>query len=78
MATGFPWLAVTPVVSNEPDYQGERGPLPDAVARGGGWEDHDAYVAGPTAMVEAVVDRLTASGVPAGQIRVEDFGWTES
>jgi NAD(P)H-flavin reductase/hemoglobin-like flavoprotein len=78
MATGFPWLAVTPVASSDPDYRGERGPLPDAVARGGEWRDRDAYVAGPTAMVEAVAGRLAASGVPAGQIRVEDFGWSES
>jgi NAD(P)H-flavin reductase len=77
LATGFPWLAVVPAVSDEPGYQGERGPLPDVVARGGNWCDHEVYVAGPTAMVEAVQSRLAATGVPESQIHVEDFGWSE-
>jgi NAD(P)H-flavin reductase len=64
-------------VSDEPGYQGERGPLPDVVARGGNWRAHEAYVAGSTATVEAVVNRLTTAGVPAGQIHTEDFGWSE-
>lgn len=77
MTTGFPWLTVVAAVSDEPGYQGERGPLPDVVARGGNWRAHEAYVAGSTAMVEAVVSRLTTAGVPAGQIHAEDFGWSE-
>ncbi len=78
MATGFPWLTVIPTVSGEPGYAGERGQLPDVVARAGGWRGHDAYVAGPTPMVEATVGRLTAMGVPASQVHAEDFGWSES
>jgi len=77
MTTGFPWLTVVAAVSDEPGYQGERGPLPDVVARGGNWRAHEAYVAGSTAMVEAVVSRLTMAGVPVGQIHSEDFGWSE-
>lgn len=77
MTTGFPWLTVVAAVSDEPGYQGERGPLPDVVVRGGNWRAHEAYVAGSTAMVEAVVSRLTTAGVPAGQIHAEDFGWSE-
>lgn len=77
LTTGFPWLTVVAAVSDEPGYQGERGPLPDVVARGGDWRAHEAYVAGSTAMVEAVVNRLTVAGVPAGQIHSEDFGWSE-
>jgi NAD(P)H-flavin reductase/hemoglobin-like flavoprotein len=77
MTTGFPWLRLTPVVSGEPRFAGECGLLPDVVARAGSWRDHDAYVAGPTGMVEATAGRLTAMGVPAGQVHVEDFGWSE-
>lgn len=78
MTTGFPWLTLTATVSEEPRYAGERGQLPDVVARAGGWRDHDAYVAGPTPLVEATVSRLTAIGVPASQVHAEDFGWSES
>jgi NAD(P)H-flavin reductase len=72
-----PWLTVTPSVSADPGYPGERGTLPDVVARSGSWADHDAYLAGPTPTVEAMAARLTSLGVPAGQIHVEDFGWSE-
>jgi NAD(P)H-flavin reductase len=72
-----PWLTITSCVSADPDYPGERGTLPDVVARSGSWADHDAYVAGPTPMVEAMADRLSSLGVPPGQIHIEDFGWSE-
>ncbi len=72
-----PWLTITPCVSADPDYPGERGTLPDVVARSGSWADHDAYVAGPAPMVEAMAARLASLGVPSGQIHVEDFGWSE-
>lgn len=71
------WLTITPCVSGDPGYPGERGLLPDVVARSGSWADHDAYLAGPTHMVEAMAARLASLGVPADQIHVEDFGWSE-
>ncbi len=78
MAAGQPWLTVVPAVSEEPGYPGERGLLPDVVARNGSWRDHDAYICGPSGMVEAAVGRLTTLGVPEGQIHTEDFGWSGS
>jgi NAD(P)H-flavin reductase/hemoglobin-like flavoprotein len=72
-----PWLTVTPCASDDPDYPGERGALPDVVARSGSWTGHDAYLAGPTPMVEAMAARLGALGVRREQIHVEDFGWSE-
>ena len=72
-----PWLTITPCVSDDPDYRGERGTLPDVVARSGSWASHEAYIAGPTPMVEAMTDRLSALDVPATQVHVEDFGWSE-
>jgi hemoglobin-like flavoprotein len=38
---------------------------------------HDAYLAGPTGMTDAVSRRLLSLGVPDRQIHVEDFGWSE-
>jgi len=77
MADGYPWLTVVPAVSDDPGFRGERGQLPEVVARHGSWRQHDAYVAGPTPMVEATVAQLTALGVPPSQIHTEDFGWSE-
>lgn len=77
LAVRYPWLTVTPVVSGEPGFPGERGQLPDVVTRSGSWRDHDAYIAGPTPMVQAATTQLIASGVPSSQIHVEDFGWSE-
>lgn len=77
LAARCPWLTVVPAVSREPGYQGERGSLPDVVARSGTWREHDAYISGPTGMVEATKQQLLAQGMPLDQIRVEDFGWSE-
>ena len=77
LAAQAPCLTVTPCVSNDPDYQGECGPLPDVVARSGSWTGRDAYLAGPTPMVEGTAAKLAAQGVPQTQIHVEDFGWSE-
>jgi NAD(P)H-flavin reductase/hemoglobin-like flavoprotein len=77
MAAQHPWLTVTPVVSAEPKFAGETGSLPDAVARRGNWSGHDAFLAGPTEMVQGTVARLTAAGMAQEQIHIEDFGWSE-
>jgi NAD(P)H-flavin reductase len=78
MAAGYPWLTVVPAVSDDPRFGGERGRLPDVVARAGNWHEHDAYVCGPTPMVEATVTKLTTMGVPQSQIHSEDLGWSEA
>jgi NAD(P)H-flavin reductase/hemoglobin-like flavoprotein len=77
-AASLPWLTVVPATSADPRYPGERGLLPDVLARSGSWLQHDAYISGPTAMVEATVERLASLGVPPGQIHTEDFGWSEA
>jgi len=77
MAAGCPWLTVVPAVSHEPGFPGERGLLHEVLARSGNWREHDVYASGPTPMVEATVNQLTALGVPQGRIHVEDFGWSE-
>jgi ferredoxin-NADP reductase len=47
------------------------------VARHGDWSGYEAYLAGPTEMVENTVARLTSSGVTQDHIHIEDFGWSE-
>lgn len=76
MAAQWPWLTVIPAVSEDPHYPGEHGLISDVVTRHGTWSRHEAYVAGPSAMVEATVSRLASAGVPVQQIHVEDFGWS--
>jgi NAD(P)H-flavin reductase/hemoglobin-like flavoprotein len=73
------WLSVVHAAScpeeQAPDYDGERGNIVDVVARGGPWEDRDAYICGPSRMVQAAAGRLMALGMPGSRIHVEDFGW---
>jgi len=76
MAEQNPWLTVVPVVS-EGRFSGQVGALTDVVTRNGTWSAHDAYIAGPTGMVKDCTARLAATGLPATQIHVEDFGWSE-
>jgi NAD(P)H-flavin reductase len=76
MAARWPWLTVTTAVSEDQNYQGEHGLISDVVARHGAWDRHEAYVAGPSAMVAATVGRLTSAGVPGEHIHVEDLAWS--
>jgi NAD(P)H-flavin reductase/hemoglobin-like flavoprotein len=77
MAAEHSWLTVTPSVSADPRYAGETGSLPDVVARHGDWSGHEAYVAGPTQLVQDTADRLAATGLAKDHIHIEDFGWSE-
>jgi NAD(P)H-flavin reductase/hemoglobin-like flavoprotein len=77
MAAQYSWLTVTPAVSADPRFTGETGSLPDVVARNGDWSGYDAYLAGPTTMVEDTAARLTAAGMAQDHIHIEDFGWSE-
>jgi NAD(P)H-flavin reductase len=77
LAAQHSWLTVTPAVSADTRFDGEVGSLPDVVARNGDWSEHDAYIAGPTQMVQDSAARLAAAGVPSDQIHIEDFGWSE-
>jgi NAD(P)H-flavin reductase/hemoglobin-like flavoprotein len=77
MSAAAPWLTVVPCVSGDADYAGERGTLPDVVARLGVWAGHDVYIAGPSPMAVATTALLERLGVPRDRIHVEDFGWSE-
>jgi NAD(P)H-flavin reductase/hemoglobin-like flavoprotein len=75
-AAEHPWLTVVPVVSAGRS-PGHAGALVDVVGGYRNWSAHDAYIAGPTEMVQDCATRLAAAGTPAVQIHVEDFGWSE-
>jgi NAD(P)H-flavin reductase/hemoglobin-like flavoprotein len=77
MAAQHPWLTVTPVVSADSRFRGETGSLSEVIARHGDWSGHEAYLAGPTEMVQETVARLTSAGMTKEQVHFEDFGWSE-
>jgi NAD(P)H-flavin reductase len=77
LAAEQPWLVVTPAVTADSRFAGEQGPVAEVVARGGNWSGREAYLAGPSPMVEAVSARLAAGGTPQERIHTEDFGWSE-
>jgi NAD(P)H-flavin reductase len=77
MAAQYSWLTITPAVSADPKFAGETGSLPDVVVRHGDWSGHDAYLAGPSRMVEDTAARLASAGMAQEQIHIEDFGWSE-
>lgn len=78
MAAQWPWLTVTPAVSDEPEYRGETGTVADIIGRRVPLTDQDAYICGSSAMVTATANRLRSLGLPQNHIYVEDFGWSES
>jgi len=80
LAAQHDWLTVMPAISHpqmdDPRFPAQHGSIIDVAIRHGPWQDHDAYICGSTAMIEAAVQRLTAGGMPRSRIRTEDFGWS--
>ncbi|MEU5907909.1 globin domain-containing protein [Micromonospora sp. NPDC047527] len=69
-----PWLSVTAACSDDPDFDGELGDIPDVVARYGPWTTHDCYVSGSAQMVRSTLRVLAADEVPPPNIRYDTFG----
>ena len=67
LESACPHLRVIPVLSDEPGWEGLSGLLPDVVGGHGLFENTEAYVCGPAAMVSRTVAVLSA-GIPAGQL----------
>lgn len=70
-ADRFPRLRLVPAVSDGDAHPHEFGTVVDVVARHGGWAGHDAYLAGPAAMVTALARRLVDLGVEPDRIRYD-------
>ncbi len=67
LESACPALRVIPVLSDEPGFSGLTGLLPDVVGGHGLFENTDAYICGPPAMVSRTAAVLAAS-IPAGQL----------
>ncbi|MQY09111.1 globin domain-containing protein [Actinomadura macrotermitis] len=63
-----PWLRVTPVVSDDPGFDGMRGTLPEVLDRLHDLEDRDVYVSGPAGMTRRAVSVLQRLGVPLDRL----------
>jgi NAD(P)H-flavin reductase len=68
-----PWFDYTPVVSDDPTYQGAKGLVGTVAAKAGDWSGRTAMVCGSPDMVRYTVQELTAAGIPAASIRREQF-----
>jgi NAD(P)H-flavin reductase len=64
----YPALTVIPVVSDQPEYDGIKGVLPEIAARHASLDDADILISGPDRMVARTV-ALLAGRVQPGQIR---------
>ncbi|WP_242614502.1 globin domain-containing protein [Actinomadura roseirufa] len=77
LEAAHPWLTVVPVLSESLGYDGMRGLVADVLDRFDGWEGHEAYVAGPVAMVRRTVTSLQELGVPPERIHHDLTGGHE-
>jgi NAD(P)H-flavin reductase/hemoglobin-like flavoprotein len=73
LAQQHPWLTVVPAVSQDGPFDGERGEICEVVARTGRWSDHEVYVCGPAAMVDATVARMLDLGIADDRIHYDSF-----
>jgi len=58
----YPWLRISTGVSDDPDYTGVKGMLPDIIARQLPQKDDDVYISGPSLMVTKCVKVLRTTG----------------
>lgn len=68
------WLTVVDVISEEPDYPGERGLVVEAALRQGRWTNHDVYLSGSGPMIRGSMSALLNAGVSLSRIKFDDFG----
>ncbi len=58
----YPWLRISTAVSDDPDYTGVKGMLPDVIARQLPQKDDDVYISGPSPMVTKCTQVLRTTG----------------
>ena len=73
-----PWFDYTPVVSDDPTYQGAKGLVGTVAAKAADWSGRTAMVCGSPDMVRYTVQELTAAGIPAASVRREQFDFQGS
>jgi len=70
LESACPALRVIPVLSEEPGYGGLTGTLPEVIGGRGLFENTEAYVCGPVAMVR-LTTAVLAAGIPASQLHYD-------
>ncbi|HYN73131.1 MAG TPA: globin domain-containing protein [Nakamurella sp.] len=70
----YGWLSVVTAISDDTRWKGRQGLIGEVAADDGDWSEHDVYVCGSPAMVEATIKRLLAVGVLEDRVRFEEFG----
>jgi NAD(P)H-flavin reductase/hemoglobin-like flavoprotein len=73
LAGTYPWLSIVRAVSDEPDPSAESGTVADVVSSLAPWDDHDFYVSGSPAMVDATLRGLTRLRIPSTRIKFDAF-----
>lgn len=68
LAERHPALTLVPVATEDPDFPGTRGPLPDVVTQAGPWHEHEVYLSGPPGLVHALDRTLARLKVPPEQV----------
>lgn len=71
LETSYPWLRITPAVSDERGYSGIRGLLPDVIARHRPLPGDDVYISGPSEMVEKSIQVLSTTGMRKWRIHAD-------
>lgn len=71
LETGYPWLRIIPAVSDEREYSGIRGLLPDVIVRHRPQSGDDVYISGPSEMVEKSIQALSPAGKRKWRIHVD-------
>jgi NAD(P)H-flavin reductase len=67
----YPWLRITTVASDDPDYSGMHGMLPDIVARQLPHKGDDVYISGPSKMVHKTIRILGTAGLRKWRIHAD-------
>jgi NAD(P)H-flavin reductase/hemoglobin-like flavoprotein len=73
LEASYPLLTVIPAVSQDPDWDGLTGPLPDVVRQYAACEDREVFVSGPSRMVREVL-RILARRVSGEHIHYDPQG----
>ena len=71
LETAYPWLRITPAVSDESGYSGIRGLLPDVIARHRPQPGDDVYISGPSRMVQKSIQALSVNGIRKWRIHAD-------
>lgn len=68
LAERYRALTLVPVVTEDADFPGVKGNVPELIAQSGPWHAHEVYVSGPPGLVHALDRVLARLDVPAAQV----------